>query len=194
MKKKILSVLLSVLLVGTLTGCGTDTSNSGKGTNPEKEPNPAKESSKSKGNCTAVECIKKIEITNTVEEINNIIGFEGKLIDEKNNKWEWELSEKDSIEATFYTSGRGNIKAKIDRDSIANKKVDFSKYDQLKTKINDGITYDEFIKYIGNVEGIIIEKNSSSTKYDWVDTDGSYLSGSFSTSSNKCTFVSGMIK
>ena len=52
----------------------------------------------------------------------------------------------------------------------------------------------DFISYIGNVEGTIIEKSSYSTKYVWVSTDGGYLNGTFSSSSGNCTFASGMIK
>ena len=44
-------------------------------------------STNTKGNCTAVECIKKINPEHTVEQINNIIGFEGELLDEKYQKY-----------------------------------------------------------------------------------------------------------
>ena len=81
-----------------------------------------------------------------------------------------------------------------DRDSLANSKVNFSRYSELKPKINEGISYNDFISYIGGVEGTVIEKSSYSTKYVWVSSDGSYLNGTFSSSSGKCTFASGMIK
>ena len=72
--------------------------------------------------------------------------------------------------------------------------MDFSRYDELKPKISEGITYDDFIKYIGNVDGILIEKSSYSKKYIWVAEDGrSYLNGTFSISTGKCTFISGMM-
>ena len=72
--------------------------------------------------------------------------------------------------------------------------MDFSRYNELQPKIKEGITYNDFISYIGNVQGTIIEKSSTSTKYTWVSKDGSYLNGSFSNNSGKCTFASGRIK
>lgn len=181
MKKKVIGILLGVLVLGSLTGCGNN-STSGSDVN-----------SNTKGKCSAVECIKQIKPENTVSEINSIIGFDGELTDEKYNKYYWELSETTGIEVTYYSSEKGTIKADIDRDALANSKVDFSRYDELQPKIKEGITYSEFISYIGNVEGTIIEKSSISTKYVWVATDGSYLNGTFSNSSNKCTFASGRI-
>ena len=147
-----------------------------------------------KGNCSATECIKMIKPENTVEEINNIIGFEGELTDEKYNIYYWELSEDSGIKVTYYSSSKGTIVVDMDRDLLKNNKVNFSRYNELKEKINSGISYDNFITYIGNVEGILIEKSSSTNKYIWVADDGSYLTGTFSNRNGNCTFASGMIK
>ena len=40
---------------------------------------------------------------------------------------------------------------------IKNDKVDFSKVDKLKEKINssDGLTYEEFVEIVGGVEGTL---------------------------------------
>lgn len=183
MKKKIFSVVLGVLVLASITGCGNKTGDSNIDGN-----------SNTKGNCIVTECIQKIKPESTVSEINSIIGFEGELTDEKYNKYYWELSEDTGIEVTYYSSDKGTISIDFNRDSVANKKVDFSRYDELQPKIKDGITYQDFITYIGNVDGVLIEKSSYSNKYVWVAEDGSYLDGSFSTSSNKCTFASGRIK
>lgn len=147
-----------------------------------------------KGNCNVLECMDKISPENTVLEINNIIGFEGELIDEKYNKYYWELSDDTGIEVSYYSGSKGTIAIDVQRDSLKNNNVNFSRYDELKSKINDGITYDEFISYIGNEKGEIVEKSSLSTKYMWVDKDGNYLKASFSNSTNKCTVATGMIK
>lgn len=184
MKKKVLGLIVGVLVVGTLTGCGKgNESTLDNGTKLE-----------SKGKCVATECIKQIKIENTVEEINDIIGFDGELTDEKYNKYYWELSEDTGIEVTYYSSNKGTIEVDIDRDLLANKNVSFSRYDELQPKIKEGITYDEFKTYVGNVDGTLIEKSSISNKYVWVAKDGSYLNGTFSNSSGKCTFASGMVK
>ena len=64
----------------------------------------------------------------------------------------------------------------------------------MQPKIKEGISYNDFKSYIGNVDGTITEKSSISTKYTWVSSDGSYLTASFSNSSNQCTFASGRVK
>lgn len=178
MKKKILKFICAVSLFVVLTGCGA-TDNT---------------SPKMKANCHATECIKKIDDDSTVEDINKVIGFEGELIDDKNNTYYWKISEEESIKVTYYNRSKGTIYAEFNRDTLANQNVDFSRYDELQVKIKEGITYDDFKTYIGNVEGIVTEKSGITTKYTWVSTDGSYLTASFSNNSKKCTFASGRIK
>lgn len=181
--KKILVFVCGVAILGMLTGCVGNTINGDVNKNSET----------SKGNCTAVECIKRISPENTVEQINNIIGFEGELIDEKFQEYYWKLSEDTGVEVTYYSDVKGTIKIDYDEELLANKKVDFSRYTELKEQVNNGITYNDFISYIGNVDGTIIEKSSYSTKYIWVSSDGGYLKGTFSNSTKKCILASGMI-
>ena len=88
MKKKMLGMLCGILVLGALTGCGNNNSTTGNA----DDASGGSTSTNTKGNCTAVECINKINPENTVEQINNIIGFEGELIDEKHNIYYWELS------------------------------------------------------------------------------------------------------
>lgn len=188
MKRKLLFLLVSVLLVSTLTGCGKSSTPNENGTNNSSQ------SEKVKGNCTAVECIKKIKNENTVDEINRIIGFDGELIDEKYNIYYWKLSENTGVKMAYYSSTKGTVSIDYDTNTLANSRVNFSRYSELQNKIRDGVSYQEFISYIGNVEGTIVEKSTTSTKYVWVSSDGSYLNGSFSNISNQCTFASGRIK
>ncbi len=146
-----------------------------------------------KGNCVVFDCINKIEPKNTVEDINEIIGFDGELIDEKYNKYYWELSDTSSITVTYYSSTLGDITIDYNKEYLKNNKVDFSHYDELQDKVKSGITYNDFINYIGNIDGTIVEKNSSSIKYIWVDKDGKYLNASFSNSTGKCNYTTGML-
>ena len=145
------------------------------------------------GKCSVLECINLISVDDTVEEINDITGIKGVLTDEQYNIYYWGLTEETGIYVTYYSGTKGNIKIDIDKELLKNSKVDFAKYEELRTKINEGITYEEFVTYVGGVEGVLIEKGSITNKYIWVDDDGSYLNASFSTGSNKCTFVSGMM-
>lgn len=184
MKKKIFSILLGIVLLGSLTGCGNNSTSNSNGSSKEKI----------KGNCAAVECIKQIEPENTVEDINKIIGFAGELIDEKYNIYYWRISENTGLKVAYYSSQNGQISIDYVRDSLANDKVDFSRYNELQQKLKEGISYNDFISYIGNAQGTITEKTSTSIKYIWVSKDGSYLNGSFSKSSGNCTLVNGIIK
>ena len=87
MKNKIFYAFLGFSIVTILTGCGKETDYS--------------ERLETKGKCVATECIKQIDVTDTVEEINEIIGFEGELIDEEYNSYLWDLSEISELEATY---------------------------------------------------------------------------------------------
>ena len=152
---------LSLLIV---TGCEKDTNNDNVNENDQNNVTEA-----TKGNCSAFECIKMIEPENTVEEINEIIGFEGELTDAEYNKY--------------------------DREELANSAVDFSNYDEIDKLLDDGtsLTYEEFVSKVGQVEGTLVEKGTITTKYTWVNSEGGYLTASFSNSSGKCTFVTGRI-
>ena len=55
MKKKILSMLCGILVLGALTGCGNNNSTTGNA----GDASGGSTSTNTKGNCTAVECIKK---------------------------------------------------------------------------------------------------------------------------------------
>lgn len=195
MKKfiSIISVLaLAICLMFTLSGCGSDKdSEKNEGTNTSSS-----ESKKEKENQDAkvFEYIEKIESTNTVEEINGIVGSEGELVDEKLNKYTWKISEDTSITATYYSGTNATISISCQNDLIKDNNVDFSKYSEIKAALNaSSLTYDEFIEKLGNVQGHMVEKSSTSRAYKWVGEDGRYLRATFSNSSNKCTFVSGRI-
>lgn len=193
MKKFIsaISVLaLVICLMFTLSGCGSDK-------NSEKDENINASSSEEKNenqDAKVFEYIEKIESTNTTEEINGIIGSKGELVDEKLNKYTWKISEDTSLTATYYSGTNATISISCKDDLMKNGNVDFSKYSEIKAALNaSSLTYDEFVEKLGNVQGHMVEKSSSSKIYKWVAEDGRYLRATFSNSSNKCTFVSGRI-
>ena len=183
MKKRILLGLLSLVFVFTLTGCF------GKGV--VKTPTAKKQI---KGKCEALECIKKLKSENTVEDINKVIGFEGTLTDEKNKIYKWEIAENETITASYYSSTKATIDASYDKEALKNKKITFAKYDEIQSALKNGssLTYDEFCKKV-NGKGTLYSVSSYSKKYVWVNKNGEYLTGTFSTSTNKCTFVIGRI-
>jgi len=183
MKKKLLVGLLSLVCVFTLTGCISK-----KGIVPKTVKKDIK------GNCAPLECIKKLKSENTVEEINKIIGFEGTKTDEKYNIYTWNITSNDKITATYYSSDKATIEASYERDELKDKKINFSKYEEIQSALKSGssLTYDEFCKKV-NGKGHLYSVSSYSKKYVWVNAKGEYLTGTFSTSTNKCTFVIGMI-
>lgn len=193
MKNKVLTKigLLALILCLTLTlsGCGlkkdSNQVDSNGGSSSEK-------TNDSKTNDMIVfDYMERLSPENTVEEMNAIIGSEGELVDEKYNKYSWNISEDTTLTATYYSSKTATIKIDIDKNLLKNDKVDLSCAKDLKSEINstNGLKYDDFVSRIGS-EGYVVEKSSSSITYKWVNSQGGYLSGSFSKSSGKCTFFS----
>ena len=173
MKKKIGFSIVTLIVLLIMTGCSSyGSSNTAR--------------------CHAIDCIKQISADNSVEDINRIIGVDGELVDEENNVYAWTIKEDELVKVTMKDDAY-RVSLDIDRNTLADAKVDFSNYSELQTKIVEGISYEDFITYIGNVEGTVTEKTKLSTKYTWVSTDGNYLSATFSNVSNKCTFASGKI-
>lgn len=181
MKKKILSLTLVAFLVLGLTGCG----NSDKPSTGEK----------SKGKCDVFECMEKLESSQTLEEMNQIIGFEGELKREADDYkvYEWELSENTSINVQFMLKNNTATISSNYLTTMAPQKSDFSKWDEIKSKLNkkEEISYDEFVKLVGGVQGTIKQKTKTSISYSWYNADGGYLTAYFSTETGNCTMTSG---
>ncbi|MBQ3474942.1 MAG: hypothetical protein IJH20_02090 [Bacilli bacterium] len=182
MKKRVIAYFLLMLTVFVTAACGTK-SESKSSSKPEK------------GNCTAIDCIKNLKSENTVEEINKVIGFEGKLIDEKNNVYSWEIGKDDKLIATYYNGDKATIEAKYVVDELKNDKIDFSSYSEIQSLLKKGesLTYEEFNKKV-NGTGLLYLISPSNKKYVWVNKKGEYLNANFSNSTGKCTFVTGRLE
>lgn len=184
--KKILLFLVVAVCAVTLTGCGKSSSEAGSSSS-------SKEIT-SKGNCNVFECIEKTTGKDTLEDMNKLIGFEGTVLREGTGwkTYKWELNDTDSVETTFYsTSTATKINFKDDR--IKNNKVDFSKYNELKKALNnrESVSYDKVKELFGGQDGTLVEKDNSSVKYRWVNSEGGYLNVSFNADKTKCTMVMG---
>ena len=149
------------------------------------------ESSKLKAKCSALECIKKIKVENTVEDVNKIVGVDGKLTDTEYNFYEYDLGNGETITLKYYAGNKATVIASYDKKKLANKNVDLSDLNSLKKKVSSGITYDQFKKEIGGVDGTLIEKSESSNKYLWASKNGGYITAIFRNKDNKCSFFSG---
>lgn len=150
--------------------------------------------SKSKGKCDVFECIKKIKTNNTLEEVNEIIGFDGEYIGKEAKVYYWQLTDDTGVQVQFFDSGNCRIDIDYKNQTIANKKNDFSKFDEIKKKLNKGesLKYDEFVKIIGGVEGTLDSKYEGTLSYYWVNKDGGYLTAQFDSETLECKVASGM--
>ena len=193
MKKITLSLLLLAVMVVVLTGCSNTEIN--------KNDNEASlESTKAeiKGNYDVFESIKKVETTQSYEEINSTMGFEGKDITSESakgwKKYEWEITEDTSLIAVIYESSKTvSYEIEYPDEMIKNKKADFSDVKEFKSKINsaDGLNYEDFVKTIG-CDGTLDKKSDSSISYSWVNADGGTLHASFNIKTGKCTIYNGV--
>lgn len=177
--KKLQKLLVVIALAGLLTACG-------KGGEPKTE---------TKGKCDVFECIKKLGVNDSLTTINSTIGLDGKQISESDysTTYTWELSDDSSIDASISKSDN-KVTYKISYPTKAiGKRADFSKWDEIKSKLNskEGLTYDEFVKLVGGVEGVLTSKSSSSLTYHWYNKDGGYLFGYFNADTKMCTMASG---
>lgn len=196
MQNKIFSkfclLVLILCLVFALSGCGAknDSSNGDSENNSES----SSQESNTKEDLKVFDYMDKIEPENTVEEINAIVGSEGELVDEQYNKYSWKITEDTTLTATYYSSKTATISIDIDDDLLEDDKTDLSTASDLKSEINseNGVTYDDFVSRFGT-NGYIVEKSSSSTAYKWVNNKGGYIKATFSKSSGKCTFFSGLV-
>ncbi len=142
-----------------------------------------------KANCTIVECMKKIEATNTMEEISDIIGFESTIDNMIGSDPIWKFDSKNWI--SFKTYGDDiTIQATIDKESIKNDKIKLPLSSDLQKDLNNGsFTYEEFVEKVGG-DGTLTSISKGSRIYTWVDKTGQRLGATFNNESGKCTVAS----
>lgn len=182
--KKLLTGLLIISMVFVLAGCGAK-KNTKK---PEEE--------KIKGNCKVFECIKNIEVTDSLETVNEKMGFDGKKDKDTDDYsiYIWEVTKDSKVKIQFNNGSKSDITIEFDKEKIASDKLDLSKSEDIKSTVQKGeMSLDKFNEMVGNVEGTLVEKSGTIKKYLWYGASDNYLYGTFSNTSNKCTFISGRI-
>lgn len=181
MKKKLLTILFgSVLILGIATGCSTEQS--------ADDADNKKVEEQAKGNCEVEECINKIEPKMKLEEVNELIGFEGEKKDDS-DIYIWQLTTKTKIEIE-YKDGLGSIKATYDKDAISDDNLKLSICSEIVGDIRKKTyTYEEMVEKLEGVEGHLESKSSTSKMYKWVK-DGQTFRATFSDSAKgKATIV-----
>lgn len=143
-----------------------------------------------KGNCTIVECMKKIEATNTMEEMNDIIGFESTTDATIGSDPIWKFDSKNWISYKTYGNDNITIQATIDKESIKDDKIKLPSSSDLQKNLNNGsFTYEELAEKVGG-EGTLTSISKGSLSYTWVDKSGQKLGATFNKESGKCTVAS----
>lgn len=171
------ALIRSIVILGTLcfvTGCTEEKLEETK----KEEP---------KGNCMVTECIQKIEATNTKEEINAIIGFEGET-SEFSGETTWKLDSKNWITLKPGTDS-AIIQATIDKETLKDENVTLPTSKELQELINKGISYKELATKLG-AEGTLSSKTNGSVGYTWANKNGQRLGATFNNKSGKCTVAS----
>ncbi len=179
LKKFLVCTIISLCTTLCFTGCTSD--------NDDVEEK--KEEEVVKGNCVVTECIKQLDTSNSVEEINSIIGFEGTKSDYSEERT-WKLSDKNWI-TLKYAGDSPILQATIDKESIKNENVKFPLSSELKEMLNNGsFTYEELVDKLDGIEGTLDSKTTKSVGYIWVDKNNRVLSATFNNESGKCTIAS----
>ncbi len=187
-------ILISVIALVVAVAAGVTTFLLVKGNGGNGNSGESGQGETSKGNCSVFECIEKLNSKMTVEEMNEVIGFEGELTSEAETYkvYSWELTEETSITSQFSLSyNTATISANYPK-SMVPKTADFSRWSEIQAKLKSGeaLYYDEFVKMVGGTEGVMSQKSSTSVTYEWDNADGGYLSGYFN-ESGKCTMATG---
>ena len=177
MKKILLSLITFFYVLCFVTGC-------------TEEKLDEKSKDDVKGNCSIIECMKKIEATNTIEEINDIIGFESTTDAMIGSDPIWKFDSKNWISFETYSDDDITIQATIDKESIKNDKIELPSSSDLQKDLNSGsFTYEEFVEKVGG-EGTLTSISKGSLSYTWVDKTGQRLGATFNNESGKCTVAS----
>ena len=178
LKKIITYAIANFCIIGLLTGCSTDM---------KVEEN--KQEEVAKGNCIVTECIQKLDTSNSIEEINNIIGFEGTK-SEYSEEYTWKLNDKNWI-TLKYAGDSPILQATIDKETIKNETIKFPSSSELREMLNNGsFTYEELVDKLGGIEGTLSSKTTTSVGYMWVNKQSQVLGATFNNESGKCTVAS----
>lgn len=160
-----------------LVGCG----------NKSNQEEPKKEEKKAK--CEISECVSLMEVTNTVDEINETIGFEGEKDSDYSDDYTWKFDDKNYITLKSFPDSH-IIQATIDKEAIKNKNLNFPTASELKEKLNNvSLAYEELVEWVGG-EGALAGKTSKSVSYVWVNSYDMRLRAIISNKTRKCSIAS----
>lgn len=144
-------------------------------------------------NCEITKCVEQIGLEMSLEEVNQLIGFEGTLVEEGNEEYVWDFGDGETLKIDF-GGAKDSVVAELTREKYADAAVDFARYDEIRTLMDSdaGANYDQVVEIVGGAPGVIIEKTLMFTRYLWVNEDGGYMKGLFeNVEGGKCVMVEG---
>lgn len=184
-RKIILVTLAAVLFTSSLAGCG-------KSEKADQQNKQAQEAAaEAEPNHEAEKYFESIEVSNTIEEINGIIGFEAEK-NEYKEEYKWKFEDETSIVANM-TAGDMTLGLNFKKEAYANDKVDLSCYYDIEEALESGtsFTYEEIVEKVGGEAGILAGKTSTSKRYSWVDKHHVVFSATFSDNlEGRCSIIS----
>lgn len=184
--KKIFLALVTCLFVVSIAGCGSDN----KDTTSTKSD--SKSSSSSNNDKSYLDYINKIEVGDSLDQINEVIGSEGEVHSD-NATYSWDIGNGGFI-AVFReddTTSALSVEVSYDKKDVENKKVKISDLDSLKSKVGEGISYDDFKENLGGADGVLVSKGPVTKSYVWRSPDGSVVDGAFRLDDNMCNSFTG---
>lgn len=145
-----------------------------------------------KSDVAYIQKFNTIELTDTLQQVNQKIGFEGTLRNASLGAYSWNFSDNTGIEVYFNSSTNqiSDTKLLYATEDIINSAVKIPNLTLLQSKIDKGISYEEIKKECGNVDGVLIRKSPTSSEYRWQKEVGKYLNATFN-SQNVCTAFNG---
>jgi len=185
MKNKTVIIVIAIIFIVVMGILGILTL--GEKENNQNIAQNTSEGTEKKGNYDVIEAIKHIEVTNTIEEINEILGFEGET-SEFSGDCTWKIDSKNWITLKKVADSQ-ILQATIDKESIKNDNVTLPSQKELQELLNKGITYKELVEKLG-AEGTLTSKTGTSVGYIWADKNGQRLGATINNESGKCTVAS----
>lgn len=190
-KKRFIYMIMVVFVIAIAGLCTACTTGQGNGENANGDAADDTENDVAAQKQKAEETIgyiNQLEVTNTVEEINAIIGVEGTK-SEYSEEYKWEIDDKNYIMLKF-AGDSPILQATVNKEAVKNEDLSLPSASELQQMLNDGsFTYQELVEKMDGVEGYLSGKTSGSVSYSWVDKHNMKLSATFNNESGKCTIA-----
>lgn len=201
--KKIALLALTFIFALSFTACGdknekdlssNDTKISSLRESNENE-STKQESNENKSTKTYIECFTLVEVGDSLEQVEEKIGFKGEETYDSNYATTYfgDVNDGFGVEVNFSKDSgiADKVKMEYNVKDITNEKTKVKDLEGLKAKIDDGVSYDDVKAWVGGVDGVLYKKDETANSYYWRGTDGTSLMADFSVETGFCTSYTG---